>query len=314
MAETVTETKKNFEPVTNEEAVFLYAANTMEYPPESIDDFSIEPIEFEEAAGIMAGDLQTMFSMTAAYNRRSPQYLDSSNRLLEMVKDLAGCCVTKEALLKKGVVLKGDLSELTTDMLYRMASFNFRKSHAAFDELSRRYENVRCQSLLDLERRWYTLMERLKATEEKIGKIRSGKISVDEMLKQERIFRKAAGPRGIRVVNHKPLGEKKTSSYPILRATAAERACRIGNAAPFDAKPFPPMQVLPESADLPFPEKALADQLRSKKEPAELSFTEEEMESLCAVWEKYTGKKAPVVCVPESQPPKQGERKKKKKR
>ena len=308
MTEAVTENRQN------DEAVFLYAANTAEYPPESIDDFSIEPIEFEEAAAIMTDDMHTMFGMTAAYNRRSPQFLDSSNRLLEMMKDLAGCCVTKEALLSKGISLTGNLSLLSTGTLYKMASFNFRKCHAAFDELSKDLARISCHSMLDLERRWYGLMDRLKATEEKIEKIRSGKISVDEMLKQAYIFRKEKKSRGIRVINHKPLGEKKTSSFPILRATAAERAGRMPSAMPFAARPFPAPSKFQAPKDMQFPANELAEQLRKKKEPAELSFSEEEMESLCAVWEKHTGTKAPVEAVAAARRQQPAAKKKKKKR
>ncbi len=314
MADTVTKNGKNFGQVeSNSEAVFLYTANTSEYPPESIENFSIEPIEFEEAAAIMTGDMHMMFGMTAAYNRRSPEFLDCSNRLLEMMKDIAGCCVTKEALISKGVALKSDLDLLSADTLFGMASFNFRKCHAAFEVLSKDLARVSCQSMLDLERRWYSLMERLKATEEKIEKIRTGRISVDEMLKQARIFRKIQKVREIKVVNHKPLGEKKVSSFPVLRATAAERIGRISGAGSFAAAPFTLPPALPALNNMVFPEISLSEQLKRKKEPAETDFSDEEMDSLRAVWEKHTGMKATAeVLSPDCRPKPPGKKKKRK--
>ena len=277
-----------------DERFFLYAEDQTYYPPETMEDFSTAPIEFEEAAGTLTEDMNVLFNMTAVYNRRSPQFLNTSGRLLEILKDLAGCCITKAALEKKGIKLSG-LELLTTSDIYRMASFNFRKCHAAFSELSGKWESVSCQSVLDLERRWFDMLERMRSTEEKIEAIRSGSVSADQMLRRSKYFLPVRKAQHGNVINHKPLGKKIAPSFPILRATASERANRFSNGTFSQAKPFTSPQPFP-AAD-PFPQKnkpvILAEKIRSKNTEQDSTLSDDEMENLRNVWERFTGKKAP---------------------
>ena len=294
MEETSYKTKAGNASAAEDECFFVYAEDQAYYPPETMDDFSIDPIEFEEAAGTLTDDMNILFNMTASYNRRSPQFLNTSGKLLEILKDLAVCCITKAALEKKGIKLTG-LEMLSTADIYRMASFNFRKCHAAFTELSRKWETVSCQSILDLERRWFNMLERMRSTEEKIEAIRSGSVSADRMLKLSKYF---AAPRKVphgNVINHKPLGQKPAPSFPILRATAAERANRFNSgtfsrAKPFTTpQPFPPADPFPQKTKPPIPDNII----RGKNTEAESKISDDEMENLRRIWERYTGKKAP---------------------
>ena len=103
MEETSYKTKAGNASAAEDECFFVYAEDQAYYPPETMDDFSIDPIEFEEAAGTLTDDMNILFNMTASYNRRSPQFLNTSGKLLEILKDLAVCCITKAALEKKGI-------------------------------------------------------------------------------------------------------------------------------------------------------------------------------------------------------------------
>lgn len=223
---------------------------------------------------------------------------------------MASCCVTKAALEKKGHSFP-DLSNVDSVDLFRMASFNFRKCHALFQEITKTQSRLCCQTVLDLERRWFNALERLRATEEKIDAIRAGKISADQLLNRARVFSPKRVPAKMRVINHKPLGEKKTSSFPILRATATELVNRTGMGIDslLNGTAIPG---LPVPTDKPFPGKDLAEMIRGKKEPVEREMTDEEMKSLCEVWENFTGKKAPIELV--RRPEKPAEKKKKKKK
>ena len=278
-----------------DERFFLYAEDQAYYPPETLEDFSIAPIEFEEAAGTLTEDMNVLFNMTAVYNRRSPQFLNTSGKLLEILKDLAGCCITKAALEKKGINLSG-LEMLCTADIYRMASFNFRKCHAAFTELSKKWEPVSCQSLLEMERRWFEMLERMRSTEEKIEAIRSGSVNADQMLRRSKYFSTVRKAQHGNVTNHKPLGKKIAPSFPILRATAAERASRFSAGTFSQARPFTPPQPFPAADPLPQknkPSAILAEKIRSKNAETESAFSDDEMENLRNVWERFTGRKAP---------------------
>lgn len=282
------------EPAENER-FFLYAEDPEYYPAETMDDFSTDPVEFEDAAAALADDTNVLFNMTAVYNRRSPQFLNTSAKLLDLLKDLAGCCVAKTALEKKAIKIKV-LETLNIPDLFSMASFNFRKCHAAFSELSQRFETVNCQAVLDLERRWFGMLERLHATNEKTEAIRSGKVSADEILKRSGYF---TSPRRIpqETAARKGLCRKIAPSFPLPRASAAERASRDPETAHSGAKPLPLLE-LPSSISESFPElpglKAAAELIRTKARSGESAFSEEETENLIGIWERFTGKPAPV--------------------
>lgn len=319
-----TKKRNNISPAADEtpaadERFFLYAEDPEYYPAETVDDFSTDPIEFEDAAGTLVEDMDVLFNMTAVYNRRSPRFLSTSAKLLDLFKDLAGCCVAKAALEKKGVKMQG-LEVLSIPDIFRMASFNFRKCHAAFTELSMQPDTVNCRAVLDLERRWFGMLERLHSTQEKIDAIRSGKISADQILKRSGYFTQDRCTAQGNVIGHKPLGKKIKPSFPLPRASAAERAARTSETVRSGAKPFPLLE-LPFSFTDSFPElpglQAAAELIRTKAESENSELSEEETENLCRIWERYTGETTPGRPGDKDlfpAPAKPAERKKKKKK
>ena len=70
MEETSYKTKAGNASAAEDECFFVYAEDQAYYPPETLEDFSIAPIEFEEAAGTLTEDMNVLFNMTAVYNRR----------------------------------------------------------------------------------------------------------------------------------------------------------------------------------------------------------------------------------------------------
>lgn len=74
-------------------------------------------------------------------------------------------------------------------------------------------------NMMDWVCRWALLAERLKATEDKIRKIESGKINADRLLEQAQIFRGESG--GERTVRE-PAEMRSAASLPVMRPYAAD--------------------------------------------------------------------------------------------
>ena len=73
--------------------------------------------------------------------------------------------------------------------------------------------------MLDQICRWGLLAERLKATEDRIQKIRSGKINVDQLLDREQVF--SNNPRNKRT-QRAPHEIRKAASLPVISSFASE--------------------------------------------------------------------------------------------
>ena len=135
-------------------------------PFESIGDYSTEPADFGEMAQKMMDIVETVFDLAAVYNRRSPEYLKSCSQLEKGIRYLGSCCLTKAALETKEYSFP-ELGQLSTDKLYRMASFHFRKIDRALHEFIDEKHAVD-DDLLEMEYRYFHLMQRLRSTEVKI--------------------------------------------------------------------------------------------------------------------------------------------------
>ncbi|MBQ6508510.1 MAG: hypothetical protein IJI07_03465 [Flexilinea sp.] len=135
-------------------------------PFESIDDYSTEPASFSEMSLKMMDVVETVFDLAAVYNRRSPEYLKSCAQLERGIRYLGSCCLTKVALESKDHPLP-ELGQLSTDKLYGMASFHFRKLDRALHEYIDEKHAVD-DDLLDMEYRFFHLLQRLRSTEVKI--------------------------------------------------------------------------------------------------------------------------------------------------
>ncbi len=158
-------------------------------PDEPTDVFSTVPYEFEESVRYLWDDTQKLYYHACKANRFSENYLTYSEELEKSIREMGSYCLTKAALEQKGMEFP-NLSELSVSELVGMVSYHLRKTHAAFEGIYR--DNNRLGlSYLTREFRWVALGDRLKATEAKIQKIKDGKLSADELLKQDETYRNA---------------------------------------------------------------------------------------------------------------------------
>ena len=186
-------------------------------PFEPMDEFSDAPLEFEELTETLWNILNDTYVISVKYNRHSPYYLKLCSHLEKDIKQLGSLCVTKAVLEQKDLSFP-KLEGLTVKELYAMVSLHFRKCSQAFQddrEAGKGYD----MEMLDWICRWALLAERLKATEDKIQKIRSGKINSDRLLERAQVFKNE--PRGQRPARD-PQMIRKTASLPIVRSFASE--------------------------------------------------------------------------------------------
>lgn len=165
---------------------FLGNMKASELPPESINEFSSAPFEFEETAKWLWEDTQITYYHAGIENRFSENYLKLCGRLETNIRRLGSFCLTKTVLEQNGSEFP-ELSNLNIRELVKMVSFHLRKCHAAFQGMY--YDNnFLGMSYLNWEFRWFELGNRLKATEVKIVKIREGKIKAETILQQAEQF------------------------------------------------------------------------------------------------------------------------------
>ena len=149
-------------------------------PLEKITDFSSDPISFEEMTSAVFTDIKQLEGLAVVKNRFSEGYLDISRRLEKGIAELASCAITKTVFEQKGYRF-ASLEKLTIPLLYSMLSFHFRKCHAAVQGYAFKNNQAWLQ-MLEMEMRWYNLAKRLKATDDKIKLIRTGKINPDSII------------------------------------------------------------------------------------------------------------------------------------
>ena len=198
-------------------------------PLEEYDSFSDDPLEFEEYTAALMEDVYQIYTFSRILNRFSEKYRNVSLQLEKGLAKLAGCCVTKAVLEKKGFSFPV-LENLAIKPLYCAVSFNFRKVHAAVKETTNKNYRMWAQ-LIDIEFGWHALAERLKATEEKILGIQSGKINVDTMINRIRLFREdKAHAVSSRTQQTVPAG--KAYAYPVLGSVVREMTSREKGTVP----------------------------------------------------------------------------------
>ena len=188
-------------------------------PNESFECFSEDPLTFEEMTAGMREDLEEVYAMTAAISRYSKDYPVLCRRLEQMIKRLGSCCVTKAVLEQKGFEFPS-LQDLNIRDLYCLVSFNFRKIRTAYHD-SIKKKNCADPGLLELECRWVDLADRLKATEEKIRLIRSGKINTDRMLERASMFKDDSGIRR-KQRNGQGAFSERGRSLPVIGSVARQ--------------------------------------------------------------------------------------------
>ena len=136
-------------------------------PFEAFEDYSTNPVSFNEQSKLMLQKVDAVFDLAVKYNRRSSQYLKACGQLEQGIKYLASGCMTKIALEAKKHELP-DLGQLSTEKLFRMTSYHYRKIDRALSEYIREKNGEVDDALLDMEFRFYNLLNRLRSTEVKI--------------------------------------------------------------------------------------------------------------------------------------------------
>ena len=166
-------TQVNGEKLMNEMNGFLNDAakenNDAEIalPFEAFEDYSTDPVSFNDQSKLMLQKVDAVFDLAVKYNRRSSQYLKACGKLEQGIKYLASGCMTKIALEAKKHELP-DLGQLSTEKLFRMTSYHYRKIDRALSDYIREKNGEVDDALLDMEFRFYNLLNRLRSTEVKI--------------------------------------------------------------------------------------------------------------------------------------------------
>lgn len=149
-------------------------------PFEDLEQFSYDGLAFEEAADQLWNHLSIMHYHAATYNRHSEWFPIACAQLEKDIRMMGSFCLTKAVLEKSGHSFPG-LEHMDIKELYGATSFYFRKCGKAFEDLYATTGLISIQ-MHQWEMRWYTLGERLKATQAKIQKILDGKIKIDDLV------------------------------------------------------------------------------------------------------------------------------------
>ena len=136
-------------------------------PFEAFEDYSTNPVSFCDMSKFMLGKVDDVFDLAVKYNRRSSQYLKAVGKLEQGIKYLASCCVTKTAMKENSYDVSA-IGQLSTEKLYRMASYHFRKIDRGLTEYIEENKGEIDFDLLDMEYRYFNLLNRLRATEVKV--------------------------------------------------------------------------------------------------------------------------------------------------
>ena len=189
----------------------------LDLPFESLDEYSDDPLEYEEISRTLWEDLNDVYILAARTNRHSPNYQLLCSRLEKNIRLAGRLCVTGTVLEQKD--LQVSLPEgMCVKELYAMVSLHFRKCDRAYRELRDSGKGLD-MSLLDWIIRWASLAEKLKATEEKIRNIKSGKVSAESMIGRAAVFRREPRER-------KNAGAvkalRRASSLPVLGSYARD--------------------------------------------------------------------------------------------
>ena len=187
------------------------------FEPEGI--YNSAMLDFEEVAEALWGlILQTHYCATR-YHRLSPNYTLLMQILEKHIRQMGSYCITQAVLEQAGrefKLIKGaELKELCG-----MVSLHFRKCCRAYNTI---YSKDQCQDLNMMKWifRWAALFERLKATQEKIDKIKSGKLKIETLLETQNVYKDE--PRMRRDHSDKAVDPRlKASAMPIMTSYTSE--------------------------------------------------------------------------------------------
>ena len=155
------------------------------YEFEYSDSFGTDTLKFQETAMMLEIEANETFKIMREINRHSPLYFQMCAQLEKLISQLGSVCITKAVKEQQ----EGDtfklLERLTIRRLREMTAFNFRKCYQSF--LESQSVLVYNASALGFSIRWSALDKRLLATEEKIEKIKTGKLKIDITAPQEKL-------------------------------------------------------------------------------------------------------------------------------
>ena len=155
------------------------------FPFEPDDAISTNKLGFLETAMRLQTEANETFRFLRNINRHSPLFYKMSSELEKLVGQLGSICITKAVIEQQEGQTFPMLGKLTIDWLREKTAFNFRKCYSSYME-SIAFLSFN-QSALSLSTRWAALDKRLLATQEKIEKIKEGKISIDLKPKDEKV-------------------------------------------------------------------------------------------------------------------------------
>ena len=197
-------------------------AGDEDLPFESLDDYSLDPIGFEEVAAMVNDQVEHFFDLSVKYNHKSADYLEICGFLERGIKYLGSVCMTKTYLnYKKQVFPK--LEDLSTHRLYAMVSFNLRKLNRTVSERMAASDQIPAK-WLDMQFRFINLTERLKSTESKIYHclVWGEGDDIDKAEERIRMFtEKAFNLHYVKKYVKKPVF-RQASAFPVLKDAVKE--------------------------------------------------------------------------------------------
>lgn len=223
-------------------------ADSLGFPFEPLNAYSDEPLGFLETTMRLQTEASVLFNWSRKLNHLSPLYAKAALRLERMIRALGSCCVTKAVLEQEGKAFPM-IEDVTVGWLRRMAAFSFRKCYAAF--MDAHEAGAYNTAASDLSLRFSLLDKRLQATEEKIEKIRAGKVRValSEPARNSAEGAEEDGERGT--------GAEGAADVPAFREKAA--ACPVDKGALRELTedctgPVPAEDHASEGAEVPVPD------------------------------------------------------------
>lgn len=187
------------------------------FEPEGI--YNSAMLDFEEIAGALWTLIAQTHYCATRYNRLSPNYTMLMQHLEKDMKQMGSYCITKVVLEQSGKELPG-LKKVDLKELCCMVSLHFRKCCLAYNQIKK---ETGCQdmNLMNWIFRWANLFERLKATQDKIDKIKNGKVKIESLLETQNVYKDEPSVRrdtSDRIVDP----QLKASAMPIIKSFAKE--------------------------------------------------------------------------------------------
>ena len=187
------------------------------FPFEPEGMYNSAPIEFEEITKVLWTVLNNLNHAAIRYNRLSPYYPMLMQQLEKNIKHMGSLCITKVVLEQGGQEFPA-LSSVTIEELYKMVSVQFRKCCGAYNDFQKE-DHMQEMSIITWLLRWAALSERLKSTQEKINRIKSGEVKVETLLKRETVYKDE--PKMQRDMSHRMVSASvRASSLPIIKSFA----------------------------------------------------------------------------------------------